>query len=132
MRVGGPGSAWGSGYSGGLVYMHDAVFNHMGRSFSGIGSHMGARGPGRARLDRGPPPSLDTGHVLTDPEASMTWEEGAILLGEVSVLAGWHRAAPGSAELAESGFHGGGGPLTLTPREPWEKRVWSPGFESYM
>lgn len=114
---------------------HDAVFNHMGRSFSGIGSHMGARGPGRARLDRGPPPSLDTGHVLTDPKASMTWEEGAMLLGSPGKSRFWPAGTGqllGLQSWQKSGFHGGGGPLALTPREPWEKRVWSPGFESYM
>ena len=102
------------------------MFDLVVRSFSDIGSHTGAGDLGTARLDPGPPPPLATGHVLTDPEACITWEEGARLLGSPGASWFWPTDTGqllGLQSWQKSGFHGGGGPLALTQREPWEKRV---------
>lgn len=57
--------------------------------------------------------------LLGSPGASQFWPADT---GQLLGLQSWQK----------SRLHGGGGPLALTPREPWEKRVWSLGFESYM
>ena len=68
----------------------------------------------------------EEGNVLTDPEACITWEEGARLLGSPGASWFWPTDTGqllGLQSWQKSGFHGGGGPLALTQREPWEKRV---------